>query len=87
MPQVRSGGVGQAGRVLEFVDQRLEQQNDQQMSEDMGSGGPLVGSWRPLQADQALQPLEAEFNPPSQPVQCQQVPLRGPVPGPSSREK
>ncbi|VIO68359.1 hypothetical protein CI41S_14480 [Bradyrhizobium ivorense] len=29
MLQVRSGGFGQAGRVLEFVDKRLEQKNDQ----------------------------------------------------------
>ena len=60
-----SGGCGQAGRVLEFVHERLEQQNSQKMSQNMRSGGTFVDSWWSLQADQALEPLEGEFNPPS----------------------
>src|SRR5262249_20637375 len=46
------------------------------MSEDVGSGRPLVRSGRSLQANQALQPLEAEFNPPSQPVKGKHVSAR-----------
>src|SRR6478736_8324781 len=43
------------------------------MSQNMRSGGALVGSGRPLQADQALQPLEGEFNPPSQAIEGENV--------------
>src|SRR3954447_16300172 len=39
----------------------------------MRSGGPLVVCRRSLQANQALEPLEAEFNAPSQPVEGKDV--------------
>lgn len=42
----------------------------------MGFSGPLVSSGRSLQANQALQPLEAELNPPSQPVEGNDVSSR-----------
>src|SRR5262245_1503510 len=71
-----SSGESRAGRVLEFGDKRLEQKNNQQMSEDMRSGGPLVDSRRPLQTDQALQPLEAKFNAPSQTIEGQNIGCR-----------
>lgn len=61
------------GRVLEFVHERLEQKNDEQMSKDMRSGGSLVRSRRPFQANQAFQPLEAEFNTPSQPIEGKNI--------------
>ena len=67
------GGLGQAGRVLEFVDERLEQENDQQMSEDVRSGGPFVRSRRSLQANQALQSLEAEFDAPTQAIERENI--------------
>src|ERR1700712_4679383 len=43
------------------------------MSQNMRSGGAFVGSGRSLQADQALQPLEAEFNPPSQAIEGENI--------------
>src|SRR5262249_19000649 len=46
------------------------------MSEDMRPGGSLVDSWRSLQPDQALQPLEAEFNAPSQTIESENVGCR-----------
>ena len=67
------GGLNQAGRVLEFVDKRLEQENDQQVSEDVRSGGPFVRSRRTLQADQAFQSLEAEFDAPAQAIERENV--------------
>ena len=45
----------------------------QQMGKDVGSGGPLVDAGRPLQTNQALQPFEAEFNAPSQPIEGKNV--------------
>jgi hypothetical protein len=38
----------QAGRVLETVDDGFEQENEEEMGQDIGSGGILVGSWRAL---------------------------------------
>ena len=75
-PRVVSGGFGQAGRVLEFVDERLEQQNDQEMSQHVRSGGALVGSGRSFQADQAFQAFEGEFNPPSQAIEGENIVCR-----------
>jgi hypothetical protein len=56
-----------------FVDQRLEQKNNQQMGEDMRPGGTLVGCRRALQTDQALQPLEAQFDAPSQTIKSEDI--------------
>ena len=68
-----SGGFGQAGRVLEFVDERLEQKNSQKMSQNVRSGGAFVDSGWPLQADQALQAFEPQFNPPSQTIERENI--------------
>src|SRR5229473_3537825 len=46
------------------------------MSQNMRSGGAFVGSWWSLQADQALQPLEAEFNAPSQAIEGENISRR-----------
>ena len=54
-------------------DERLEQKNDQEMGQGVGSGGALVEAWRTLQADQALQALEAEFDAPSQAIECENI--------------
>ena len=54
-----SGGGSRAGRVLELVDERFEQQDHQEMRQDVSSGGALVAAGRSLQADQALEALEA----------------------------
>src|SRR6266436_297629 len=43
------------------------------MSQHMRSRGAFVGSGWPLQADQALQPLEGELNPPSQAIESQNI--------------
>jgi hypothetical protein len=59
MRRAVSGGFGQAGRVLEFVDERLEQKNGQKMGQNVRSGGAFVDSWWSLETEQALQPLEA----------------------------
>ena len=69
MHRAVSGGFGQAGRVLEFVDERLEQENRQKMSQNVWPGGAFIGPWWPLQANQALQALEAELDPPSQAIE------------------
>src|SRR5580658_538378 len=43
------------------------------MGQDVRSGGAFVSTGRSLQADQALQALEAEFDPPSQAIQSENV--------------
>src|SRR6266404_2984777 len=43
------------------------------MSQHMRSGGTFVGPGWSLQADQALQPLEGEFNPPSQAIESKNI--------------
>src|ERR1700704_2815305 len=43
------------------------------MGQDMGSGGAFVGSGWSLQSDQALQPLEPEFDPPSQTIEGKNI--------------
>ena len=43
------------------------------MSQDIGFGGTLVDAWRPLQADQAFQPLEGEFDAPAQAMEGKDV--------------
>ena len=73
MRQAGSSGLRQAGRVLEFVDERLEQKDDQEMSQHMWSGGAFVETWRPFEADQALQAFEAEFDAPSQTVEVENI--------------
>jgi len=65
--------LGPAGRVLEFVDERLEQKDDQEMGQEIRLGGAFVGAWRAFQADQAFQALEGEFDPPSQAIEGKNV--------------
>ena len=43
------------------------------MGQDVRSGGALIGAGRPFEADQALQALEAEFDPPSQAIKSENV--------------
>src|SRR6202163_5128009 len=43
------------------------------MGQNMGSGGAFVGSGWSLQSDQALQPLEPEFDPPSQTIEGKNI--------------
>jgi hypothetical protein len=61
------GGIG------ERVDQRLKQQEHQQVRQHIDSGGARVGARRPLQADQAFQPFEGEFDAPAQTVESEDV--------------
>src|SRR5205085_5109152 len=68
-----SGGFGQAGRVLELVDERLKQKDHQKVGQHIRSGGAFVDSWRSLQADQAFQPFEAEFDAPSQAIEGKHI--------------
>ena len=57
-----SGGKRPVWRVLEFVDERLEQEDDQQMSQDPGLGGVFAKARRRGQANQTLQAFEGEFD-------------------------
>lgn len=43
------------------------------MGQDVRSGGAFVSSGRSLQADQALQALEAELDPPSEAIESENV--------------
>ena len=43
------------------------------MGQDVGSGGAFVSAGRSLQADQALQALEAELDPPSEAIKSENV--------------
>src|SRR5260370_35569581 len=43
------------------------------MSQHIGSGRTLVGARRSFEADQTLQPLEAEFNAPAQTIKSENV--------------
>jgi len=61
------------GRVLKSVNERLEQQNDEQMNQNVGSGGTFVETWWPFETDQALQTFEAEFDAPSQTVEVEDI--------------
>ena len=42
MRPVWLSGYRQAGRDLEFIDERLEQKNHQEMSEHIRLGGPFI---------------------------------------------
>src|SRR3979409_2207408 len=74
-----SGGGEHGGRVLKSVNERLEQQNDEQMNQNVGSGGTFVETWWPFETDQALQTFEAEFDAPSQAVEVEDICRRGGV--------
>ena len=71
--QAWSGGSGPAGRVLERIYQRLEQQDHQQMRQHPRSGRSIVDARRRFQTDQTLQPFEPQLNPPSQSIQGQHI--------------
>src|SRR5882724_77702 len=43
------------------------------MGQNVRSGRALIDPWWSLQADQALQALEAEFDPPSQTIECENI--------------
>ena len=68
-----SGGGEHGGRVLESVHERLEQKNDEQMNQNVRSGGTFVETWRPFEADQALQAFEAQFDAPSQTIEVEDI--------------
>ena len=86
MRRAVSGGGEHGGRVLEFVHEWLEQKNDEQMNQDVGSGGTLVETWRPFEADQALQTFEAQLNAPAQTVEVKDIVRREGVGGRRSTE-
>ena len=68
-----SGGVGQAGRVLKLVDQRLEQENHQQVSQQVRSGRAFINARGTFQAEQALQALEPELDAPAQTIESEHI--------------
>src|SRR5215470_12644581 len=78
MRRAGSGGGERRGRVLKSVYERLEQENDEKMNQDVRSGGTFVETWRPFEADQALQTFEAEFDAPSQTIEVEYI-FRGEV--------
>ena len=61
------------GRVLELVDDGFEQQDDEKMSEDVGSGGAFIVTRRSLQADQAFEAFEREFDAPAQAIESEDI--------------
>jgi hypothetical protein len=61
------------GRVLERINQRLEQKHHQQMCQHIGSGRSFIGSWRSLQPDETFQSLEAKLDPPAQAIEGKHV--------------
>src|SRR5215204_6207750 len=71
--RVESGGVGQAGRVLKLVDQRLKQKDHQQMCQHIRPGGALIDTWWSFQANQAFQALEAKLDAPSQAIEGENI--------------
>lgn len=73
MHRVGSGGKSQAGRVLELVHERFEQEDHQEMRKQIRLGGAFVGPWRSFQADQAFEAFEAEFDAPSEPIEHQDI--------------
>src|SRR6202790_5169068 len=73
MRRAGSGGGGAGGKSLESLHERLEQKNDEQMNQDVRSGGTFVETWRPFEADQALQAFEAQFDAPSQTVEVEDI--------------
>src|SRR5215475_6676295 len=73
MRRAVSSGCEHGGRVLESVHERLEQENDEKMNQDVRSGGTFIKTRRPFEADQALQAFEAEFDAPSQAVEVQHI--------------
>src|SRR5215470_14283299 len=68
-----SGGLGQAGRVLKLVDQRLEQKDHQEVGQQVGSGRAFIEAWRPFQAEQAFQALEGELDAPAQAIKGEHI--------------
>ena len=73
MPRAGSGGGERGGRVLKSVHERLEQKNGEKMNQDVRSGGTFVETRRSLEADQALETFEAEFDAPSQTVEVEDI--------------
>jgi hypothetical protein len=71
-----SGGMFQAGRVLERVYKRLEQKAHHEMGEDPSFRRARVFSGRPVEADQALQSLEGKFDAPAEPIEIKYLPRR-----------
>src|SRR6478736_2252282 len=68
-----SGGGGPAGRVLKRINQRLEQQDHQEMRKHPGFGRSVVDAGRLFQTDQTLEPFEPQFYPPSQSIERQHI--------------
>ena len=73
MRRAGSGGGKHGGRVLESVDKRLKQKNDEKMNQDIRSGGAFIETRRSFKADQALQTFEAKFDAPSQTVEVEDI--------------
>lgn len=61
------------GRVLEFVHERLEQQDHQEMRQQIRLGGAFVGAGWSFEADQAFEAFEGEFYAPSETVKRENV--------------
>ncbi len=60
-------------RVLELIDDGFEQENEQEMGQDIRSGGFWMCSWRPLKPDEALETFESEFDAPPQAIEIEDV--------------
>src|SRR5262249_49595676 len=71
--RVASSGLRQAGRGLELVDERFEQKDEQKMGQHVRSGGAFGDARWSFQTNHAFQPLEAEFNAPSQAIESEDI--------------
>src|SRR5208337_1230263 len=69
-PGASSRPSGESPRVRRRA---ARERDDQEMGQDVRSGGAFVSAWRSLEADQALQALEAELDPPSEAIKSENV--------------
>jgi hypothetical protein len=56
-------------RDVEFIQDGLDEKHYEEMGQDIGLGGSFVGGWRPVEADQAFQAFEGEFDAPTQAIE------------------
>jgi hypothetical protein len=68
-----SGGKSPAGRVLELVYERFEQQDHQKMRQQIRLGRAFICPGWSLQTDQTFQSLEREFDTPSETIKRQNI--------------
>jgi len=61
------------GRVLELIDDGFEQQNGQEVSQNIGSGGLGMGPRWPAQSDDAFEAFEGKLDAPTQAIKIKDI--------------